>query len=282
MSDPPPLDESLLKSWVGREEVARDVVTEDLARKFAVTLGTPVPQVGEAVPPLLHFCLAQPALPLDVLGPDGHPRKGGFLPPVPLPRRMWAGGDVTFHRDLCVGDTVLRRSRIADVTIKEGRTGRLCFVSVHHVLETGGTAAIDEIQTIVYRDATPVAPASKAFVPAPAGPTTARIVATPTLLFRYSALTFNGHRIHYDRRYAVEDEGYAGLVVHGPLQATWLCHMAARVAGRTPARFTYRGQSPVSDGETIGIHAGPLADGRLALWTAREGGPVAMSGEAFW
>lgn len=276
------LDEGVLKSWIDREETAVDILTEDLARKFAVTLGTPVPAPGEPVPALLHFCLGQPALPLDALGPDGHPRRGGFLPPVPLPRRMWAGGEVTFHRDLRVGDTVLRRSRIADVTVKEGRTGRLCFVAVRHAMEVEGRVAVDEIQTIVYRDAMPVSPPAKAPEPAPTGEHVERILPTPTLLFRYSALTFNGHRIHYDRRYAIEEEGYAGLVVHGPIQATWLCHMAARIGGRTPSRFVYRGLSPVFDGETVCIHAGAPGEGRLALWTAREGGPVAMSAEASW
>jgi 3-methylfumaryl-CoA hydratase len=276
------LDAAALRSWIGRQDVAHDVLTEDLARKFAVTLGTPVARAGEPAPPLIHFCLAQPAMPPDALGPDGHPRRGGFLPPVPLPRRMWAGGEVAFHRDLRVGETIVRRSRIADVTVKEGRTGRLCFVAVAHAIEVDGATAIDEVQTLVYRDAAPVTPPGKPPPQAAEGEHVDRVVATPTLLFRYSAITFNGHRIHYDRPYATGEEGYPGLVVHGPLQATWLCHLAAKVRGRTPARFTYRGLSPVCDGHTIGVHAREGEDGRLSLWTAQDRGPVAMAAEAFW
>ncbi|TSD89361.1 protein dehydratase [Mycobacterium sp. KBS0706] len=275
------LDIDHLRSWIGREEVAEDIVTADLVRKFKATLDLPggPQQAGEAAPRLLHFCLAQPAAPTAALGPDGHPQRGGFLPPVPLPRRMWAGGSVTFHGDLRVGDAVRRVSRIADVVAKEGRTGPLCFVTVDHTIEGKGRPLLQERQDIVYRGLD--GGAAKAPAAAESGRHQRRIDASAPLLFRYSALTFNGHRIHYDRRYVTEVEGYPGLIVHGPLQATLLLHFAAGIRGTPPARFAFRSLSPLFDGDPMILHATEDGDG-LALWTARENGPVAMMAEAGW
>ncbi|WP_343716363.1 MaoC family dehydratase N-terminal domain-containing protein [Inquilinus sp.] len=278
----PEPDIDQLRRWIGREETAEDTVTADLARKFHATLDLPgpPPQAGDAVPRLIHFCLAQPAAPTAELGPDGHPARGGFLPPVPLPRRMWAGGNVAFDGELRVGDAVRRTSRIADVVAKQGRTGPLCFVTVEHVIEAGGRAAVRERQDLVYRgpDGGAKAPAP----PAEPGRQQRRVEAGATLLFRYSALTFNGHRIHYDRRHATEAEGYPGLVVHGPLQATLLCHFAAAIRGTPPARFVFRSHSTLFDGDAVALHAGEAEGEALRLWTARESGPVAMAAEAFW
>jgi 3-methylfumaryl-CoA hydratase len=271
------VDIAHLRTWIGREERIADEVSIDLARKLHATLGLAgaPPGAGDAAPQLIHFCLGQPAAPASALGPDGHPARGGFLPPAPLPRRMWAGGRVVLHGDLKVGDVATRVSRIADVTLKEGGTGPLCFVTVEHLVLVEGGRVLEERQDIVYRGATtaPVKPAD----PAPQGAHRATLDTSPT----YSALTFNGHRIHYDRRYAIEKEGYPGLVVHGPLQATQLLHFAARLKGRPPHEFSFRSQSPLFDDDRCMLHARD-GDGAMKLWTAREDGPVAMMAEATW
>ena len=276
------VDIAHLRSWIGREDVASDVVTPALVGKFRATLDLPgaEPEAGEPAPQLIHFCLAQPAVPQSELGPDGHPARGGFLPPVPLPRRMWAGGALVFRQDIRVGDTVRRTSRIADVVLKEGRTGPLCFVTVEHRIEANGALAVEERQDIVYRGGDAGLPGRPP--PAAASGQHQRAVdASAPLLFRYSALTFNGHRIHYDRRYVQEVEGYPGLIVHGPLQATLLVDFAARLRGASPSRFSFRSLSPLFDDDPFRLHAAEGGDA-LKLWTAREGGPIAMSAEAAW
>jgi 3-methylfumaryl-CoA hydratase len=270
------LDADHLKTWIGRSQTAQDVVSEDLVRKFRATLNLPE-TASSVAPQLIHFCLAQPAAPTSDLGADGHPARGGFLPPVPLPRRMWAGGEVTFHGDLHVGDPVERTSTITDATIKEGRTGVLCFVTVRHVFAVDGKARVEERQDIVYREASAAAVAPPAV--APTGAHQRMMETSAPMLFRYSALTFNGHRIHYDRRYTMEVEGYPGLIVHGPLQATALCHFAADIQGQVPSRFSFRSTGTLFDDDKALLHAEDKGD-RLALWTARKGGPVAMSAEA--
>ncbi len=267
------------RAWIGRETRQDDVLTADLAGKFHATLGLDgaAPQAGEAAPPLIHFCLAQPAFPMEELGRDGHPRLGAFLPPVPLPRRMWAGGELRFLKPLRVGDGVTRVSRIADVVPKSGRTGPLCFVTVEHEILAEGAPCVRETQTLVYRSDEAGAP--PAAEPAPTGEVTRGLDTPPVLLFRYSALTFNGHRIHYDRRYAQDVEHYPGLVVHGPLQATLLCLLAGELKGRMPSAFRFRSLSTVFDDDGLVLHAKATGDG-FSLWTARPGGPVAMAAEA--
>ncbi len=262
------------KIWIGREEVTADVLTAGLVDRFRATLGL----AGEGAPRLIHFCLAIPATPADGVGPDGHIKRGGFLPPVPLPRRMWAGGAVTFHADLKIGESIQRTSRIADVNIKHGRSGTLCFVDVDHRIIVGGRLAVEERHNIVYRGADGAATTG---APAERGEHTRVIDPTPLLLFRYSALTFNGHRIHYDYPYVTKEEGYPDLVVHGPLQATLLLHFAADLAGTAPNRFTFRGQSPLFANTPFVLHA-KREGAAMRLWTARENGPVAMSAEATW
>ena len=276
------IDLDYLRQWVGREDSSEDMLTPSLAARFHATLalpGEPAAQ-GEEAPPLIHFCMCQPAAPMEALGGDGHPARGGFLPPVPLPRRMWAGGKVDFHRDLRVGDRVSRRSRISDVTAKSGRSGELCFVEVDHEVSVEGELAVSEHQTIVYREG---AAAPVAMVAAAPGEIVETIDVTPPLLFRYSALTFNAHRIHYDLPYATGVEHYPGLVVHGPLQATLLIQLATRGhGGRRPDRFTFRGVAPAFGGERLSLNAGVVRDGVLDMWTARPGGPVAMQATAQW
>lgn len=294
LENPSP-DLAHLREWIGREETAEDVLTVSLAQRFHATLGLPgsPAQRGEVAPRLIHFCLCQPAVPTAELGRDGHPPTGAFLPPVPLARRMWAASSLSFAGDLCVGDRVKRHSRIAGVSMKEGRSGALCFVTVEHQISTGGKPLIEELQTLVYRgaDAEPKAssPATPATPPpapesmAASGETVVSRDATPPLLFRYSALTFNSHRIHYDLPYAMEEEGYPGLVVHGPLQATLLFHLAAQCRfGQPPDRFEFRSASPLFAHDPVVLHAGPLQGHRLELWSARPDGPAAMRAEAFW
>lgn len=277
------LDIDHLRGWIGREQMQDDAVTEDLARKYHATFDMPgnASAAGYVVPCLINFCLAQPAVPASGLGPDGHPARGGFLPPVPLPRRMWAGGALTFLGDLRIGDTVRRVSRIEEVMLKEGRTGTLCFVTVFHQISVDGTLRVDERQDLVYRAMDAATPRRKAPSPSDCGDYSRPMKADATLLFRYSALTFNGHRIHYDRRYATEAEGYPGLVVHGPMQAALLLNYAAELHGVPPARFSFRGLSPLFDGEDFALHASEDGD-RLKLWTAKEAGPTCMSAEAEW
>lgn len=275
------MDIDHLRTWIGREETRSEVLTPVLAERFNATFDRTGPTgEGDEAPLLIHLCLCLPAAPTSELGPDGHAEKGGFLPPVPLPRRMWAGGAFAFHAPLRIGAHVTRRSVIRDVTEKTGRTGRLCFVTVEHEIASDGTPALTERHDIVYREAQgagapPSAPA------APAGEHSRRIPASPALLFRYSALTFNGHRIHYDAPYSTGTEGYPGLIVHGPMQATLLCQYAADLKGRTPARFEFRSRTPIFDTSVFTLNA--AAEGEVVrLWTAAEGGPVAMEAEAVW
>lgn len=276
------IDISHLRTWIGSEHVASDLVSPELVHRLRATLDQTTADLrpGNPAPRLIHFCLGPPAAPMSELGPDGHPARGGFLPPVPLPRRMWAGGAFTFHREISVGDMVRRTSRVSDVVVKEGRTGPLCFVTVAHRIEVDGTAAIEERQDIVYREADTGAP-GKAPPPAERGMHRREVGVSSTLLFRYSALTFNGHRIHYDRRYATDVENYPGLVVHGPIQATWLQNFATEIRGSAPAFFSFRSLTALFDDDRVFLHAADDGE-RLKLWTARDGGPVAMMAEASW
>jgi 3-methylfumaryl-CoA hydratase len=277
------LDLDHLRQWIGRSSEASDIVTAQLVRGLRATLfleiGTPKP--GDAAPLTVHWCLAQPVFPMSELGPDGHPARGGFLPPVPLPRRMWAGGELEFLDTLRIGDEVTRRSEISDVTMKTGSTGVLCFVTVAHLVTTARGIAIRERQDIVYRDLPSGAqPAAKP--PPPAAAHRERHLADPVLLFRYSALTFNGHRIHYDRDYVTKVEGYPGLVFHGPLQAALLVDFAARLRGGTaPKKFSYRGVQPLFDGSEFSVNAKEAAAG-MELWTANAADMPTMKASAEW
>jgi 3-methylfumaryl-CoA hydratase len=279
------LDIDHLKQWIGRTDEQSDVITAQLVKGLRATLfldiGTPTS--GDAAPFTTHWCLAQPVAAMDKLGTDGHPARGGFLPPVPLPRRMWAGGEVQFIAPLQVGDAVTRSSKILDVNVKTGSTGTLCFVNVEHVITTPRGVAIRERQDIVYRDMpTSMAPAA----PAPKEPLSAKHLekhyADPVLLFRYSALTFNGHRIHYDRDYATKVEFYPGLVFHGPMQAALLVEFCAKLkGGKAPTKFAYRGVSPLFDGADFTVNANETADG-YEVWTANDKGAPTMKATASW
>ncbi|SDR60162.1 3-methylfumaryl-CoA hydratase [Rhizobiales bacterium GAS191] len=251
------MQQAEFSDWVGRSELAEDVLTPRLASEFHATLSPHLAECGDGDAPLgSHWCLAPAIRPADELGPDGHPRRGGFLPPVPLPRRMWAGGEIEFLHSLRIGDVVTRRSTIASIEHKEGRTGVLCFVAVRHEFTANGSLAISERQDIVYRDV--VASAAPPPSPAEPRPTTglmSTVMGSAVLLFRYSAVTFNGHRIHYDEPYVTKVENYPGLVVHGPMQATLLMNLAAKLGDRPPRRFAYRGTAPLIAGQAFDICA---------------------------
>jgi 3-methylfumaryl-CoA hydratase len=292
MMEPSQLDIEYLRQWIGRTEQASDVVTARLVRGLLATISenSPEPVDGMEAPLAAHWCLATHTVPMSGLGPDGHPAGGGALPPVSLPRRMWAGGRLEFHDRLRVSDTVTRQSAIRDVSAKQGRTGTLCFVTVDHEISTARGLAIKERQDIVYRDVDTAKSASPTGTPAPlqpsSNPRTAKwsrtVPADAVLLFRYSALTFNGHRIHYDRSYCVDVEGYPGLIVHGPLQATMLLEFAVALKEeRTPTSFDFRSVSPLFDGAPFTLNADEEGDD-LRLWTANAEGQVAMEAKAAW
>jgi 3-methylfumaryl-CoA hydratase len=242
------------------------------------------PKHGDAAPWTTHWCLAQPVFPMSELSQDGHPTRGGFLPPVPLPRRMWAGGELQFFDAMRVGDEVKRSSRISDVTMKTGSTGVLCFVAVEHEISTPRGLAIRERHDIVYREMSSAAPATptKAPPPPPAAKHRESHMADPVLLFRYSALTFNGHRIHYDRDYVTKVEGYPGLVFHGPLQASFIVELAAKLhGGMPPKKLSYRGVQPLFEGSEFSVNANDNGAG-MELWTANSAGQPTMKGTATW
>jgi 3-methylfumaryl-CoA hydratase len=280
------LDLDHLRQWIGRTNEVSDIVTAQLTKGLRATLFQEIgePKPGDAAPFTTHWCLGQPVYPMSELGPDGHPTRGGFLPPVPLPRRMWAGGELQFVDALRVGDVATRSSRISDVTLKTGSTGALCFVSVQHEVTTSRGLAIRERQDIVYRDVSGTAPAAPAKAPPP--PPTAQHrethVSDPVLLFRYSALTFNGHRIHYDRDYVTKVEGYPGLIFHGPLQASFIVELAAKLhGGQPPKKLSYRGVQPLFEGSEFSINAN-TTDGGMELWVANAEGQPTMKGTANW
>jgi 3-methylfumaryl-CoA hydratase len=237
-------------AWIGRQQVATDVVTAALVGRWQATVGGPLGPVTSAAAPCLHWALC---LPDDVqLAADGHPPKGGFLPPVDLPRRMWAGGRVEWFDALRVDDTVQRRSTVSAVRPKTGASGELVFVTVDHEIATGRGVAVRERQDIVYRRPPQLgAAAAPSIGRAPAVPALRRTI-EPSVpwLFRFSALTFNAHRIHYDRPYATQVDGYDGLVVHGPLLAALMATLAAELASGRRATVTamdFRALRPVFD-----------------------------------
>jgi 3-methylfumaryl-CoA hydratase len=272
-----------LRSWIGREETVTDSVRPFQVAGMAATLDRddPSPAHGDALPPPWHWMFFQPTALQSELGPDGHPKRGEFLPPVPLPRRMWAGGRLAFLAPLHVGDAISRVSRIADVTMKEGRSGRLVFVLVRHQLSGPRGLAITEEHDIVYRDEAAPGEAPAQSHPAPMQATWQReIMPDPVLLFRYSALTFNGHRIHYDRPYATEIEGYPGLIVHGPLIATLLLDLVRRNSPAIITGFRFRALRPLFDTAPFTLCGNPNPDDTVSLWTRDCTGQTSMQATA--
>ncbi len=268
--------EAEAKSWIDRTIAREDVASSRLIAEFSSAMH-PYLAPSDGVPLGFHWCLCPDILASDKLGQDGHPLLGLFLPETGLPRRMWAGGETVYHGVICSGDHVKRVSSIEDVTFKTGKTGKLCFVTVRHLYTVAGTLVIDDRQDIVYREegiTNVAAPAARVEQPADS----VKVSATPTMLFRYSAITFNGHRIHYDEPYAREVEHYAGLVVHGPLQATLMLNVAATRMGRTPRRFSYRGLKPLICDQAFYIDAKPNDTGGLTTRVFDAHGVTTMTG----
>lgn len=247
-------------AWIGREQRAGDRLDEALAERWLATFDLPRPH-PPVMPQGIHFALCTPEAPTASLGEDGHPARddspGSFLPPFPMPRRMWASSKIAFHAPIAIGAVIERVSKVASVSEKTGGSGRLAFVDVEHVTKANGTIAVIETQTLVYRDAAapdaPLSPPPGEGTFDPAGWEATRVlIPDARLLFRYSALTFNTHRIHYDAPYAEGVERYRGLVVHGPLTASLLLQLAAQELGENRLRsFAFRGLSPAIAGEPL-------------------------------
>ncbi|WP_137389424.1 FAS1-like dehydratase domain-containing protein [Rhodoligotrophos defluvii] len=270
--------------WIGRTTEAEDVVAPRLVASFRATFEPFLaPTTTDEAPLGIHWCLSPAIAPQSALGPDGHPAKNRDVPPVPQPRRMWAGGSVEIFDPLRVGDRVKRVTTIANITRKQGRSGELWFVAVDHVYSTGRGVALRERHDMVYREAakpgTSTGPTAADDAAARPHSRTWTVETPPTFLFRYSAITFNGHRIHYDYPYATEVEGYAGLVVHGPIQATLLLNLAASEEGRAPERFSYRGLSPAFGGDPLLVCAGTNGEAGV-YWTQHVSGRVHMEGRS--
>jgi 3-methylfumaryl-CoA hydratase len=282
-SDTEVLNIEWLMAWKGRQETVEDVITPTPIAALAATLDRDdqCPCVGDPLPPLWHWLFFLPVHRQSEIGPDGHAKRGGFLPPVELPRRMWAGGRFEFKTPLRVGESVRRTSTIADISIKDGRSGPLVFVLVRHEVTGASGGALTEEHDIVYRGL-PQADAAPAKRAAPAVSTWRRdIVPDDVLLFRYSALTFNGHRIHYDRRHVTTVEGYPGLIVHGPLVATLLADLVRRHDARRMTAFSFRAVSPLFDTAPFSICGSLNADQKsVDLWAQDDTGALAMEAKA--
>ncbi len=276
-----------LAGWIGRSQTLHDTITPTPVIALAATLDHPPAPVqpGDVLPLLWHWLYFLPMHRQSQIGPDGHPDRGGFLPPVPLPRRMWAGSQFEFRSPVRVGDTVTRSSTIQDVSTKHGRSGTLVFVKVRHRLFCNGSTepALVELHDIVYRD---IQQPGDVAPPPQAAPTAARWqrewVPDTVLLFRYSALTFNGHRIHYDRPYVTGVEGYPGLIVHGPLIATLLMDLLRReLPGADVASFRFKAVRPTFDLHSFRVNGEVQPDGKtLHLWAQDHEGWLTMDATA--
>lgn len=281
-------DERPYAAWLGGSEVVPDWIAPAPLQAAAATFDDVETgfQSGSAVPPLWHWFYFLPKAPQSRIGDDGHPARGGFLPPIALPRRMFAGARLTFTRPLVVGQPAERRGTIRAISERSGRSGSLVFVTVSYTISQNGQTCIEEEQDIVYREAdpTPVPPPQAIDLPPAEGALVRTITPDPVLLFRFSALTFNGHRIHYDRPYATGVEGYPGLVVHGPLTAVLLLELVRRNIRRPVRAFSFRGLLPLfdlapfrltgaGDGETITLEA-LRCDGKAAMQAEATLGPA--------
>ena len=274
--------------WIGRGETRGDALTQGLVDRYRATLDSA--ETGTVAPQGIHWCLCLPDAPTAILGPDGHPERkdgdGSFLPPLPnFPRRMWASSEVEFLAPMSVGAAIERQSTLENIVEKHGKSGTLIFATVAHQTRADGVPSVAEKQTIVYRrensaSAPFFAPRPPAELPdAGTWPVQRRLVPTEPLLLRYSSLTFNAHRIHYDLPYAREVEGYAGLVVHGPLTASLLLDHAARHLGHNRLKsFSFRGVSPAFCGETMDLVV--REDGNELTLSAIGPGGVAMEAKA--
>jgi len=274
-----------LKEWIGRTQSVEDLAAPFPVRALAATLdeGDPDPRNGDPLPPLWHWLYFLEIAPQSKIGPDGHAERGDFLPPVPLPRRMWAGSRFTFDGEpVRVGETIERRSTIKSVEPKTGSTGAMVFVTVQHTISGPRGVSLVEEHDIVYREAARPGEKPKPPKPAPTDPTWRKTIqADPVLLFRFSALTFNGHRIHYDQPYVTGTEGYPGLIVHGPLMGLLQMEVARRSNPARIARsFEFRALSPVFAGGAFSVQARREQEGSVTTWVADQNGGLAQQGGA--
>lgn len=275
------------REWIGRVDERQDRLSPAVANMMRAALsdaGQPTVDVrdGEVLPPLWHWAAFHPTEALSELGAEGHPKRGGFLPDVPLERRMWAGGRLTFHRPLHIGETIRRRSEILKIEEKSGGAGPMVFVTVGHDVHGEAGLAVSEEQDIVYI-AMPESYRPPKPIPAPEKPDVdIKVSVDPVRLFRYSAATFNGHRIHYDLAYTTEVEKYPALVVHGPLQATLLMGIAVSHRGRAPASFDYRGVHPMFDNEPMRLVGLARDEDGMELCTAAPAGHQGLQARARW
>jgi itaconyl-CoA hydratase/mesaconyl-C4 CoA hydratase len=259
--------------WLGRQEDVHDDLSMALVKRIAATLSEPAPAIGEPLPPLWQWAFFQAAVDEAGLGEDGHPARGGFLPPGDKRNRMWAGGRIEFYEPLRAGIAAMRRSTIQQIEEKAGRTGLLLFVTICHEYLQEGRLAIREEQDIVYREPSP--PKAGGTDPMPVGDWSEPVLPTATLLFRYSAVTFNSHRIHHDWPYATGTEGYAGLVIHGPLIATLTLRAFCRAnPASSLRRFAYRGVRPLMSPQPFEVGGRISATGEAELWAGNEAGPA--------
>ena len=273
-----------MRAWIGRSQTVEDFLAPWPAKALIATLDErdPEPRMGDPLPPLWHWLYFLEAAPASKVGPDGHGERGDFLPPIELPRRMWAGSRFSFDGEpLRLGDTARRVSTIKSIEPKTGSSGSMVFVTVQHALSGPKGVSLLEEHDIVYREAAKPGETAREPKPAPTGASAGRtIVPDPVLLFRFSALTFNGHRIHYDQPYVTGVEGYPGLIVHGPLMGLLQIELARRASpGRTPQTFAFRAMSPVFAGAPMTVAARREADGSLATWIANAKGGLAQQGE---
>lgn len=270
----------MFRDWIGREEVVTQRADGWPIRGLCALLGREdASDEGAAIPNAGHWTYFTPAVQQRVIDTDGHPKRGGLLPPFPQVRRMWAGSNIVFERPIRVGETLTKATRIADISVKDGRSGQLVFLKLANRYAVDGHTVLNETQTLVYRDQPTANEPAQAPKPAPANPDwSRRIEATPALLFRYSAVTFNAHRIHYDKPYATGEEGYAATVVQGQLVATILLEeVRCRYPDREVAAFDFRVVRPLFEGATFAIE-GQQQDGQtLALWSRTENGAVSLS-----
>jgi len=274
-----------LRDWVGKTQTVEDFAAPWPARALIATLDEPDPEprMGDPLPPLWHWLYFLEAAPASKIGPDGHGERGEFLPPIALPRRMWAGSRFVFEGEpLRIGDTARRVSEIKSIEPKTGSTGAMVFVTVKHTLSGAKGTALVEEHDIVYREAAKPGETAREPKPAPTDATVSKtVVPDPVLLFRFSALTFNGHRIHYDQPYVTGTEGYPGLIVHGPLLGLLQIELARRSnPGKTPASFEFRALSPLFAGVPFTVAARSEADGAITTWIANARGGLAQQGKA--
>jgi 3-methylfumaryl-CoA hydratase len=270
-----------LEQWVGRETISTTLMSVETANLMAATLSRPPAfQAGESLPLAWYWLYFHETVPTEDLGQDGHTKLGGFLPPVPLPRRMWAGGHLTFERPIPLGQPASKRSKVAAITPKQGRSGQLCFVEIENDISVAGERCLLEKQMLVYREAPQAGQPPAQPQPAPnAAQVSARYEPNPPLLFRYSALTFNSHRIHYDVNFCRGVEGYPDLVVHGPLIATLLLDLCSQHYSDKLLTFDYQARSPLFHPHPFTVNGS--REGNVAqLWAANKDGDLAMQATA--